>query len=414
MRTRAEALIPEQFGPLQGVRILSSGTLIAQPVAAALAAEMGAEVIQIERPGVGDVWRGIEFPVEAKDGARVASGWIQDRRNTFYTTLDLSLPEGRELFLRLIPQVDIWMESSKAGSYDKWGLDDETVLQANPSLVITHVSGYGQDGHPDYVNRASYDFIAQAFGGMMNLAGFPDPEPPVRAVPLTADYITALFCLWSSLAAYIHAQRTGQGQVIDLAQYESVHRILCGTMVAYYELGIVRERSGNRAGLAQPYDVYQANDGWVVIAAIGTVYNRVCQVLGLDPSEEKWQTAQLNIGTVEGIEFDAILRAWVEERPVDEVVEIMNAAQVACCPILNAEQMAQDPHYQMRGVHTEWEDLQLGRKVKGIGVVPKFSETPGKIWRGSTPLGHDNESVYRHFLGMESSELVQLREKGII
>ena len=132
MRTRAEALIPEQFGPLQGVRILSSGTLIAQPVAAALAAEMGAEVIQIERPGVGDVWRGIEFPVEAKDGARVASGWIQDRRNTFYTTLDLSLPEGRELFLRLIPQVDIWMESSKAGSYDKWGLDDETVLQANP------------------------------------------------------------------------------------------------------------------------------------------------------------------------------------------------------------------------------------------------------------------------------------------
>jgi len=414
LESRAEALIPEQFGPLQGVRILSSGTLIAQPVAAALAAEMGAEVIQIERPGVGDVWRGLEFPIEGKDGVRVGSSWIQDRRNTFYTTLDLSLPEGQELFLRLIPQMDIWMESSKAGSYDKWGLDDETVLQANPSLVITHVSGYGQDGHPDYVNRASYDFIGQAFGGMLNLAGFPDPEPPVRAVPLTADYITALFCLWSSLAAYIHSQRTGQGQVIDLAQYEGVHRILSGTMVAYYELGMVRERTGNRGGRVQPYDVYQAKDGWVVIAAVGTVYTRVCQVLGLDPAEERWRTANLNPDEPEGIEFDAILCGWVGERTVEDVVEVMNAAQVACCPILNAEQMAQDPHYQMRGVHTEWEDLQLGRKVKGIGIVPRFSETPGKIWRGSAPLGHDNESVYKHFLGLESLELARLREKGII
>ncbi len=185
-------------------------------------------------------------------------------------------------------------------------------------------------------------------------------------------------------------------------------------MVAYYELGMVRERTGNRGGRAQPYDVYQAKDGWVVIAAVGTVYTRVCQVLGLDPAEERWRTANLNPDEPEGIEFDAIPRGWVEERTVEDVVEVMNAAQVACCPILNAEQMAQDPHYQMRGVHTEWEDLQLGRKVKGIGIAPRFSETPGKIWRGSAPLGHDNESVYKHFLGLESLELAQLREKGII
>ncbi len=119
----------------------------------------------------------------------------------------------------------------------------EVTPTANPSIVICHVSGFGQDGDPEYVGRASYDFTAQAFGGMMNLMGNPDPDPPSRAVPWTADYITALFCLWSSLAAYIHAQKTGQGQVIDLAQYEAVHRILAGTMVAYHELGMVRERA---------------------------------------------------------------------------------------------------------------------------------------------------------------------------
>ena len=144
------------------------------------------------------------------------------------------------------------MESSKARTYDKWGLDDATVLAANPSLVICHISGYGQDGDPEYVDRASYDFTAQAFGGMMNLMGNPEPDPPTRAVPWTADYITALFCLWSSLAAYIHAQRDRTGAGHRPRPVRAVHRILSGTMVAYHELGLVRERAGNKAGNAQP------------------------------------------------------------------------------------------------------------------------------------------------------------------
>jgi crotonobetainyl-CoA:carnitine CoA-transferase CaiB-like acyl-CoA transferase len=115
-----------------------------------------------------------------------------------------------------------------------------------------------------------------------------------------------------------------------------------------------------------------------------------------------------------GIEFDAILRGWVEERTVQEVVEVMNAAQVACSPIMTAKDMAEDPHYQARSVHIEWEDGQLGRKVKGVGVTPKFSLTPGQIWRGSVPLGHDNELVYSHFVGLGTSELAQLREQGVI
>ena len=415
MQENKDSLIPIPFGPLQGVRILSSGTIIAQPFAAAMAAEMGAEVIQIERPGQGDVvWRNLEFPINGQGGESVAAGWVQNRRNSFHTTLDLSTPKGKELFLGLIPKVDIWMESSIPGTYTDWGLDDETVLKANPKLVITHVSGYGQFGHPDYLARASYDFIGQAFGGLMNLTGFPDPQAPVKATPWTGDYITALFCIWSSLAGYIHSQRTGQGQVIDLAQYEAVHNTLAGTMVAYYELGLERQRNGNAAGMFQPYDAFQANDGWVNIAAIGPGFNRLLEVIGLDAKDEKWRRSGSDVESPEGIEFDAILRGWVLEHSVKQVVETLNAAQIAASAIMTPRDMAEDPHYKMRNVHVEWEDVNLGRKVKGIGVIPKFSQTPGEIWRGSVPLGYDNESVYQHYLGLSPDELEHLKDQGVI
>ena len=141
MESRAQSLVPEQFGPLQGVRIISSGTFIAEPFAAALAAQMGAEVIQIERPGGGDVWRTTGSQVTDVNGVSVNSAWVQDRRNTFNITLDMATVDGKDLFLRLVSQADIWMESSKSGTYNGWGLDDETVLKANARIVITHVSG---------------------------------------------------------------------------------------------------------------------------------------------------------------------------------------------------------------------------------------------------------------------------------
>ena len=416
METRPASLLPEQFGPLQGVRIVSSGTLVAQPFAAALAAEMGAEVIQVERTGEGDAaWRHLGMQLPTTDGqGQVATTWIQERRNEWYVTLDFSKPEGKDLFLKLVKSCDIWMESSKPGSYTKWGLTDEAVLQANPKLVIAHVSGYGQSGHQDYLGRASYDMIGQAFGGLMYQTGFPDPDPPVRANPWTADYITALFCLWSSLAGYISAQRTGTGQVVDISQFEAIHRLLSGTMVEYFSNGFVRERTGNKATAFQPYDAFQASDGWVVVGAVGlAVFSRVCRVLGLDPEEEKWQRASTDINGLEGIEFDALLRGWIAERTVEEVVEQLNAAQVACCPIMNSQAMAEDPHYEARNVHVEWEDNQVGT-VKGTGVSPAFSATPGKIWRGSVPVGHDNEQIYTHFAGLSREEVARLKEKGVI
>jgi crotonobetainyl-CoA:carnitine CoA-transferase CaiB-like acyl-CoA transferase len=412
MTGRDGNLVPEAFGPLEGVKILSTGTLVAEPFAAHLAGAFGAEVIQVEHPsGTCDPWRRLDAAVQGEDGVAVASSFVQERRNAFYITLDLCTAEGRELFLRLIRGRDIWMESSKPGTYDKWGLGDDVVLAANPGLVITHVSGYGQSGHPDYLGRASYDMIGQAFGGLMYQTGFPDPAPPVRAAPYTGDYITALFALWSSLAAYIHRQRTGEGQVVDLAQFEAVHQILAGTMVQYFENGTVRERSGNKAPNFQPYDIFPAQDGWVALGATGPGFARTCELIGLDPDQHA--PAAFELASTEGVEFDLRLRQWIAERTVPDVVKALNAACVPCCPVMSSEAMADDPHYRAREVHTEWEDLQVGM-VKGTGVAPKFSRTPGKIWRGSVPVGHDNDLIYRDLLGLSPADLADLKQRGVV
>jgi crotonobetainyl-CoA:carnitine CoA-transferase CaiB-like acyl-CoA transferase len=410
-----ENLVTEKFGPLQGVKIVSTGTLIAQPFAAELAAEMGAEVIQIERPGIGDVgWRNIGIKLKTKDGSSaVATTWIQERRNVFCVSLDLSKPRGREIFLRLIARADIWMESSKPGTCKKWNVDDASIWQVNPKLVITHVSGFGQSGDPDYVHRASYDVVGQAVAGMMYQTGFPDPIPPTRAAPWTGDYITALFTMWSSLAGLTYARATGKGQSIDVAQYEAIHKTMGGTMLEYFQNGIVRERSGNRAQGFQPLDSFQASDGWVVMGALADVYGRLLGVIGLDPADPKWETARTQLESIEGIEFDAILRGWISERTVKDVVTAMTAGNVPCSAIMSSKDIADDSQYRARGMHVEWEDEQVGT-VKGIGIAPKFSLTPGRIVRGSVPVGHDNDRVYREMLGVSADDLASLRRDKVI
>ena len=411
-----DTLVPDVFGALRGVRILSTGSIIAQPFAASLAAQMGAEVIQVERPGVGDaVWRevGLRIPTVDGEGPAVSTSWLAERRNAFHVTLDMSVPAGREIFLELAERAEIWMESSRPGAYAKWDLTDKVLLERNPELVICHVSGYGQTGDP------GLPWAGELRHDRAGLRGHDVPDrvlrsrTPVRSTPWTADYITALFCLSSSLAALVHAHETGEGQSIDLSQFEAIHAILGGTMVEYFQLDSVRERSGNKAVAFQPYDAFRAADGWVVIGAVGTLFDKVCRLIGLDPTDEKWAAAQIELEEVHGIEFDTLLRAWVAERAVSEVVELMNEAGVACSPVLNARDAADDPHYKARGLHIEWEDEQVGR-LKGVGAVPKFSKTPQKIWRGSAALGADNERIYGELLGRDSQQLARLRADGVI
>ena len=184
-------------------------------------------------------------------------------------------------------------------------------------------------------------------------------------------------------------------------------------MVEYFQKGLVRERSGNKAQGFQPLDSFQTSDGWVVMGALSEVYKRLLQAIGLDPNDPKWESARVNLESIEGIEFDASLRGWIAERTTTEVVRLLNEAQVPCASIMTAKDMAENAHYQARDMHIEWNDLQAGH-VKGIGVVPKFSLTPGMIWRGSPGVGHDNQRVYGELLGMSSGEIDELKNKDVI
>ncbi len=286
-RMSIDNLVPERFGPLQGVRIISSGTLIAQPWAAELAAEMGAEVIQIERPGVGDIgWRTLGIRLETADGSPpVATNWIQERRNIFCVSLDLSKPQGRDLFLKLAARADIWMESSKPGTYPRFGLDDEAVFKVNPKLVITHVSGYGQSGHHDYIHRASYDIVGQAFGGMMCADRLSRPRPAHPRRPLDRRlYHGAVYLVVIAGRTDLCAQhRQGSGDRPGAVRGDPSHPGRHHDGV--FRKGVVRERSGNRAQGFQPLDTFAARDGWVVIGAVADVYKRLCRVIGLDPED---------------------------------------------------------------------------------------------------------------------------------
>jgi len=404
-------LVPRQFGPLHGVRIVSCGSNVAQPFAAALAAEFGAEVIHLEPPQ-GDPYRTSGMKMAAADGKAVGSDWIQERRNVFSVTLDPAAARGRGLLLRLLRRAEIWMESSPAGYWDTIGLSDNDVLKDCPRLVIAHVSGFGRGDH-HRPGASDHDLIAQAFGGLMANIGFPDPQPPGRAMPSIADYLTALCTLWSSLAALIHARAAGAGQAIDVAKYEVVHKHLGPTMIEFFQRGAVAQRGGNKSPGAQPLDTFRAKDEWLMIAALREQYGRLCKLLGLDPQQPKWQHAAWHVNSPEGLEFDALFRGWVAQRTADEVMRELGAIGVPCSKIMASNECAENPHYQARAMHIEWHDPQAG-PVKGTGVVPKFSATPGQIWRGAPALGQDNELVYGDLLGLDAAELASLRRDRII
>ncbi len=377
-------LLPESFGPLQGVRVISSGVFIAQPFAAGLAAELGAEVIHVERPKVGD-----GYPPTRK---------AQERRNLLCVSLNLEQPAGRDLFLRLLQNAEMWFESSKPGTYQRFGLDDATVLKANPRLVIVHVSGFGQDGDPAYVGLASYDPIGQAFGGLMAQNGFPDPASPVLLQPATLSYLTSSFIMWSSLAALLHARATGQGQAIDIAMYEVAHKVLGGTMVDYFRNGHIRSRTGNRARGEEFSGTFRCADGWIAIAPVDDL-DRLRSALKLEDSASSID--------------EAAVQSWAAQRPCEEALRILREAAVPSCRVMAANDMAADPYYQARNLHIDWNDQQLGM-VRGVGIVPKFSSTPGKVWRGAVGVGRDNELVYGELLGLTEADLAALSANGTI
>ncbi len=395
--------------------MLDSARFVAGPWAATYLGEFGAEVVHVEgppfAPPYADATRTLRPLLAGHDPAdQVSESWVQYSRNKLSVGLDARRPEGRAVFLDLLRHSDIWIESSRPGTYDKLGLSDAAVWEANPRLTIVHVSGHGRTGDPSRIAAPSYDLTAQAFSGFLSLQGNPDPDPPMRAATALNDTVTGLASAAAGLMGYIHAQRTGRGQSVDVAQYEIFFLLLENLALDYFVRGVVRARYGSAHARLHPYDVHRARDGWVVVAA---------------PTEESWRGLRDLIGFTDPAyddrdyrlahrgPVDARIAEFCRERTRETLERLGREHDVAIARVLDIADIARDPHYRDRGMFLEWEDPIAGR-VKGAGVAPKFSGTPGGVWRGAPWLGQDNDRVLGGLLGYSVEQIARLRTAGII
>jgi len=407
--------IAPTFGPLQDIRVVGTGCLVAQPYIGTKLAEFGAEVIHVERPG-GDVFR-FTAPQLTRGPRPHGCDEAEVTKNKLSLGLDLKHARGVELLMALWKISDVWMESSMPGTLDRSGITSELALAVNPSLVIVRVSSYGQYGSEEYLGRAGYDAIAQAYGGMMNLTGDP-AGPPQRAKTYTGDYITALTGWASTMMALWEVKKSGRGQVVDLAQYEAVAQTNGNTLPLFTGEGAVYGHAGNRATGFQPYDTFKCSDGWVYIGALGgAIYDRVPKFLDLDPVEYSYDECSKDAAAVDsekGRELDRRLREYCAARTSLEVETEMNAAKMACARVYNVRDQYHDAHYAAREMTVPVLDRQSGVPIRVYGVVPKMSLTPGRIWRGAPSVGDDTTDILTTMLGLSETEIDALYAEQIV
>ena len=411
----ATPCITPTFGPLEGIRVVGTGCLVAQPFIGTKLAEFGAEVIHVERPG-GDVFR-FTAPQLTRGPRPHGCDEAEVTKNKLSLGLDLKQARGLELLMGLWKISDVWMESSMPGTLDRSGITNELALAVNPSLVIVRVSSYGQYGSEEYLGRAGYDAIAQAYGGMMNLTGDP-AGPPQRAKTYTGDYITALTGWASTMMALWEVKKSGRGQVVDLAQYEAVAQTNGNTLPLFTGQGVVYGHAGNRASGFQPYDTFKCSDGWVYIGALGgPIYDRVPKFLNLDPVEYSYDACSKDDGAVnseKGRELDRRLREYCAARTSLEVETELNAAKIACARVYNTRDQYNDQHYAAREMTVPVLDRQSGVPIRVYGVVPKMSLTPGRIWRGAPSVGDDTSDILAAMLGLSETEIDALYAEQIV
>jgi crotonobetainyl-CoA:carnitine CoA-transferase CaiB-like acyl-CoA transferase len=395
-------------GPLANVRVLDLGTMIAGPMAGTLMSDFGAEVIKIEQPNIGDTLRGVG-PFSQGE-----SLWFAvDGRNKKSITLDLRQSEGKRLLLELVAKSDVVIENFRPGTLSKWKLDYDTLSAVNPSIIMLSVSGFGQNG--PYATRAGYDRIGLAFSGVMGLTGYAD-RPPVRVGVSIADYSTALMGAYAVMMALYHRDaRSGTGQHIDLALYESMFRFSDSLVPAYDQLGFVRRRSGNVHFGAVPGDTFETSDGRYMIVSISSdaMFERMCHAMKRTDllEEPKYATHALRYESVE--ELNRIAGDWIKATSVDAISAALEANGIPFSIVLTIDDMVNDPQYAARQNIATIEHPKLG-PLRMPGVVPKLSATPGKIHSAAPAIGQHNDEIYGTLLGLDGKDMQRLVAEGVI
>lgn len=397
-------------GALDGIRVLELGTLISGPFAGRLLGDMGAEVLKIELPTTPDplrTWGQAEL-----DGHHFF--WTVHARNKKAITLDLRTERGRELFLELVDRSDVIVENFRPGTLEKWNLGYDVLRQRNKGIILVRVSGYGQTG-PD-AGKAGYASVAEAASGLRHMNGFPGGPPPRLALSL-GDSLAGMFAAQGALAALYRRSVTGEGQVVDTALTESCLAIQESTIPDYDIGGVVRGPSGTRLEGIAPSNIYQsANGSWVVIAANqDTVFRRLCEAMGRPELATDDRFVNHVARGRNQDEIDKIIGAWAAERQPAEIIETLSRAGVISGPINTVAEVMLDPQLQARNMIADHWDERVERNVKGPGVVPVLSESPGSVRNaGSARPGQHNDEVYTGLLGLSADEVAALRKEGVL
>jgi len=395
MATRHD--VPE-FGPLRGLKVAHASISIAGPFAAQMFADLGADVIWIENSKAPDIGR------DRKTG--LGPSIDQDRRNTRNIGLNVATPAGTEIFRRIIADVDIFIEASKPGQYDKWGWSDEEMWEVNPKLIIVHISGYGQTGHPDYQGRASYDPVAQAFGGMMYMQGSAD-MPSHPAMAMVADYYTGMMCAFAALASYHRSQATGQGESVDAAQYEIVARTLGHYGFLSWNYGMPYQKTLVQNGNTAGYNTFRCRDGqevFMLLLGVGVMRAGVplfgLEYGGADFPENCYRVEE---GTPAGDKLIAAIETFCSEHDAQEVEDALSAAGVPCSMVMRPEDQPTNRQYIARETLISYRNM-AGAETTAVAPMPRLRNEPGKVWRSGPFWGQDTVDIMTE-LGFNQAEI---------
>ncbi|MET7613937.1 CaiB/BaiF CoA transferase family protein [Streptomyces seoulensis] len=392
--------------PLDGLRVLDLATLFAGPLAATMLGDFGAEVIKVEHPLRPDPSRG-HGP--AKDG--IGLWWKTLGRNKRTVTLDLSRPGGRDTLLRLAATADVVIENFRPGTLEKWDLGWPELSAANPRLVLARVTAFGQFG--PYAHRPGFGTLAEAMSGFAALTGEPEAPPTLPPFGL-ADSVTALATAYAVLTALAARQRTGAGQVVDMAIIEPMLAVLGPQPTWYDQLGYVQERTGNRSANNAPRNTYRTLDGsWVAVSTSAqSVAERVLRLVGRpELIEEPWFATGVQ-RAAHADELDEAVGNWIAARPRDEVLSAFEKAEAAIAPVQDVRDVFEDPQYLALDTVTTVADPDLG-PLRMQNVLFRLSATPGAIrWTGRGH-GADTDTVLTE-LGLGPAEIGALREEGAL
>ncbi|MGE0873522.1 MAG: CaiB/BaiF CoA transferase family protein [Burkholderiales bacterium] len=393
-------------GPLAGLKVLELGQLIAGPFAAKTLADFGADVVKVEPPGTGDPLRKWRL---LKDGTSL--WWQVQSRNKRSIALDLKSPEAQDIVRRLALDADVLIENFRPGAMEKWGLGPDSLLAANPRLIMLRISGYGQTG--PYRDRPGFGVVAEAMGGLRHLTAEPG-RVPVRVGVSIGDTLASLHGVIGILMALHHRHASGRGQVIDMALYEAVFNCMESLLPEYDAFGVVREAAGSALPGIAPSNAYRCADGgYALIAGNGdSIYKRLMAAIGRDDLGTDPALAD-NAGRVKRVaEIDAAIGAWTAEHSVADVLAVLDKASVPAGRIYTVADIAADPHYRARGMVAEVA-LADGTRVAVPGVIPKLSLTPGGQHRNAPALGEDTDAVLRE-IGLSAEQIAALRARGIV